>query len=100
MEKLIDYLNNDMGVKDIIELKEGSKFIDIFNNLDNICKLEVELSNLKNELIAINNDYSYCKDPAGLEKRIPAQEKVINNMRFIKNKGFNTVYDYITDNKK
>jgi len=96
MIKLINYLNNDIGVKDIIELKEGSKFIDIFNNLDNINKLEIELVKLKNELIAINNNYSYCKDPTGLKKRIPAQEKVINNMRIIKNKGFNTVYDYIT----
>ena len=96
MIKLINYLNNDIGVKDIIELKEGSKFIDIFNNLDNICKLEVELSSLKNELIAINNNYSYCKDPTGLEKRILAQEKVINNMKSIKNEGFDTVYDYIT----
>jgi len=67
-----------------------------FNNLDNINKLETELVKLKNELIAINNNYSYCKDSAGLEKRIAAQEKVINNMRIIKNKGFNTVYDYIT----
>ncbi len=96
MNKLIDYLNNDIGVKDIIELKDGSKFIDIFNNLDNINKLEVELVKLKSELNAINNNYSYCKDPTGLEKRIPAQEKIIYNMKIIKDKGFDTVYDYIT----
>ncbi len=35
MQGLINFLNDNIGVKTIVALNKHSKFIDFFNNLDN-----------------------------------------------------------------
>lgn len=100
-QNLINYLNDVVGVKKIVDLNKYNKFIDAFNDLNNIEKLQKELTELEKELIKRQKGDSYCTDIYLIQYRIDVQKEVIKNLQAIRDKGYKTVEEMlaITEHK-
>lgn len=95
-QELINYLNENVGIKKIVDLNKYNKFIDAFNDLNNIEKLQKELKELEKELIKRQKGDSYCTDVYSIQYRIEAQKEVIKNLQTIRDRGYKTVEEMLT----
>ncbi|MFY9403639.1 MAG: hypothetical protein WAP06_03165 [Defluviitoga tunisiensis] len=89
-------INENVGVKKIVDLDKYNKFIDAFNDLNNIEKLQKELKELEKELIKRQKGDSYCTDIYSIQHRIEAQKEVIKNLQAIRDRGYKTVEEMLT----
>lgn len=95
-QELINYLNENVGIKKIADLNKYNKFIDAFNDLNNIEKLQKELKELEKELIKRQKSDSYCTDIYSIQYRIEVQKEVIKNLQAIRDRGYKTVEEMLT----